>query len=350
VAEQDTEQEEQPQAEQKTEQKLEKEALAKKKQQQLADQKAAEVKQNATMTSMIPYILAARQQASANVAPQQGAQSTTASTPATHTSSSSTTFTGPFTASALPPERFEALLNLVETAEQKDLIVNGLATMFITLTPEQIQKLDEKIAKSTSQQTGQQNLTNQQDVQQGGAKTLTVSEFLQGLGNAKAENGVMKGVKKSISDIKTLSALRKFKNELNKLMKGINPTFRPLLNKKPNKAAVARRTKQQNQWIASVKTWLNKLNQSDQSALGLTIHPTDNPITLALSQRKPIINAFSALLKDLNQQNTTIIKANRAKKLAKQEELRAKKKTKKAEEKNKGRNRRRRIDTLSMQG
>ena len=218
-------------------------------------------------------------------------------------------------------------------------------------------KLDEKIAKPTSQQTGQQNLTdqqnqtNQQDVQQGGAKTLTVYEFLQGLGNAKAENGVMKGVKKSISDIKTLSDIKKLTKELNKLMKGINPTFKPLPNKKPSKAAVASQKKRQNQWVSSVKTWLNKLNQSDQSALGLTIHPTDNPITLALSTRNAINRTFSALLKDLNQQNTTLIKAaNRAKKLPEQEELRAKKKTKKAEEKNKGRNRRRRIDTLSMQG
>jgi hypothetical protein len=80
----------------------------------------------------------------------------------------------------------------------------------------------------------------------------------------------------------------------------------------------------------------------------LTIHPTDSPITLALSQRKPIINAFSALLKDLNQQNTTIIKANRAKKLAEQVQMRAKKKTKRAEENNKGRGQTRRIDTFTQ--
>jgi hypothetical protein len=64
----------------------------------------------------------------------------------------------------------------------------------------------------------------QQDDQQGGAKILTVSEFLEDLEN---KNDVVMNAKKGISDIKILSAVRKSKNELEKLIKKINPVWTP---------------------------------------------------------------------------------------------------------------------------
>ena len=122
-----------------------------------------------------------------------------------------------------------------------------------------------------------------------------------------------------------MQAVRTSKNELAKLIKRINPLFKTLRAKKPRTAAVARKTQHQNQWITSVNNWLSKLKQTDESASGLTITATDRPITLKLSERKPIINTLSNLLKDLTQQNKKIHKANRDKQKAEGVNLRAKK-------------------------
>jgi hypothetical protein len=270
-------------------------------------------------------VLTEKQQPSAPVVKPQSAQATPPSVQQANNTASSTTFTGEFTTSTLFPERFQAQWNVTKAPEQKSPIISGLTQCSMALIPDHMRQLDEKVAQSTpvnQNQTGQQNQT-QQDDQQGGVKTLTVSEFLD---NLLDKNGVVMTVKKSISDIKTVSDVRKCKNELEKLIKKINPLFKEP-SKKASKAVMTRQTKLQNQWAQAVHTWLNTLNQSESA---LVLSPTEEFLSLDLTERKAIIGTFSDLLKDLNQQNKTIIKANREKKLAEQAQRKAKKKAEKA--------------------